>query len=348
MIYTDLGADQARSADPNDADKGGVPQVDRLRLRRSRAETATVFVRDPDDFYAAGGPAGTAGAFIGNALLAIASQPGNWHILQHEGFHQFVAAAPGHSLPPWVEEGMGGTFWRERFHRRWICFGGDPRMAIAPPQVGNHQPSTESIASIVRFVFQGWNEQFSLANYDQAWSLVQFLAHGAKGRYCFAFAEFIKALRIGRPAEQAWADHFPAAERIQKEWEDEWLGFSDDPTRVLYAQAAVAALSSCLGRATAQGQRFESFADFSLVAESGGLRSGRDDWLPPSIALGALTSLRGLGATCTLLPGAGVSPRIVAVLPEHVQIIGDFVLRGGRVKRVRTEAGSNERARARL
>jgi hypothetical protein len=182
-----------------------------------------------------------------------------------------------------------------------------------------------------------WNDELALANYDQAWAFVQFFLHGAKGRYRFAFAGFIDALRSGEPPEKAWAGHFPDTSVLEAQWREEWLGISDDPTRNLYAQAAVATLSSCLGRAIAQGQRFDSFAEFSRAVDSQSLRTAGQDWLPPSLASDALGTLRGMSAQGSIQVENEAWPSIVVILPEHVRIMAMFVLRGERVKRVNVE-----------
>lgn len=334
LIYTDLGADQAREA-----------QL-RMTLMSAEYRRWTGFVSGdparklplylfahPEGFYAAGGPPSASGAFIGNALLAIAS-PGDWHTLQHEGFHQFVAAAPGHDLPPWVEEGWAEYFGESIFTGDGYVSGVIPgwRLRRLKSEITGHQ--LKAFSELIGLSAKEWNDQLSIANYDQAWSMVQFLAHGMKGQYRFAFASFIEELRIGHSAEKAWIDHFGDPNTLEKRWQDAWLSLSDDSSRALYAQAAVATLSSCLGRAFALGHRFDSFADFSHAVETGSLPTASEDWLPPSLAFDALASLRRVGASCTIAPGDGDSRRIVATLPERTQIAGTFSLHAGRVKRV--------------
>ncbi len=289
-----------------------------------------------DDFYAAGGPQNASGAFIGNALLAVWT-PGDWHILQHEGFHQFVAAAPGHALPSWVEEGWAEYFGESLFTGDGYVSGVIPgwRLRRLKSEIVNHR--LKSLSELIGLSPQKWNDELALANYDQAWALVQFFLHGAKGRYRFAFAAFIDALRSGELPEKAWAGHFPDTILLEAQWRDEWLGLSDDPTRNLYAQVAVATLSGYLGRAIEQGQRFESFAEFSRAADSQSLRTEGQDWLPPSLAREAVATLRGMSANGSIQAGSEGLSSLVVILPDQVRIVGTFVLRGERVKRVDVE-----------
>ena len=69
--------------------------------------------KNPDDYMAAGGKPGSAGFFAGDRLLAIASNDidgETWHVVQHEGFHQFAHAVIGGELPIWVNEGLADYF----------------------------------------------------------------------------------------------------------------------------------------------------------------------------------------------------------------------------------------------
>ena len=66
-----------------------------------------------DDYVAAGGLKGTAGLFNGSALFAVAGErldDRTWHVIQHEGFHQFAAAVIGGERPMWLNEGLAEYF----------------------------------------------------------------------------------------------------------------------------------------------------------------------------------------------------------------------------------------------
>src|SRR5439155_8711537 len=74
--------------------------------------------RSQDDYTAAGGPPGTAGAFVysgtgGARLMVVAGDTPTlqtWHLVQHEGFHQYARAAIGRKLPIWLDEGLAEYF----------------------------------------------------------------------------------------------------------------------------------------------------------------------------------------------------------------------------------------------
>ena len=65
------------------------------------------------DYRAAGGLPGSAGEFDGKKLMAVAGEKltaDTWHVIQHEGFHQFAAAVIGGDMPIWVNEGLAEYF----------------------------------------------------------------------------------------------------------------------------------------------------------------------------------------------------------------------------------------------
>jgi hypothetical protein len=69
--------------------------------------------RDKKDYQAAGGMKGSGGMFDGEKLMAVAGEelnPGTWHVVQHEGFHQFAHAVIGGDMPTWVDEGLAEYF----------------------------------------------------------------------------------------------------------------------------------------------------------------------------------------------------------------------------------------------
>src|SRR5215207_7370510 len=71
-----------------------------------------------EDYLATGAPPQTAGAFLGDRLIAAAVDDRGsttWHVVQHEAFHQFAAAAPGTELPAWLNEGLGEYFGEALF-----------------------------------------------------------------------------------------------------------------------------------------------------------------------------------------------------------------------------------------
>ena len=74
--------------------------------------------RDRADYLATGAPPESAGAFLEDRLVAVATDRAGgpaWHVVQHEAFHQFAAAVNGPELPGWVTEGLGEYFGESLF-----------------------------------------------------------------------------------------------------------------------------------------------------------------------------------------------------------------------------------------
>src|SRR5262249_18358568 len=125
-----------------------------------------------------------------------------------------------------------------------------------------------------------WNHRLTVLNYDQAWSMIHFLARGENGKYQHALAAMMVELSKGRQADTAWNDNFGSADGFEQKWKKFWLNLPENPSDDLYAQATVARLTSFLARATAQKQIFASFDEFRSVAIAGKLKIAPADWLP--------------------------------------------------------------------
>ena len=115
VVHTDVEVDDAREAairmtkmfdEYRNRTKGFSGQI--------RQKLPFYLFKSADEYHAAGGPPDTGGVFTGDALLAYVrgSHPdaGTWHVVQHEGFHQFAAAVIGGDMPVWVNEGMAEYF----------------------------------------------------------------------------------------------------------------------------------------------------------------------------------------------------------------------------------------------
>lgn len=70
--------------------------------------------REYQDYLNSSSAPGTAGIYDGNRLVAAFvkdSPEQTWHVVQHEGFHQFVDLAMGRdAIPIWANEGLAEYF----------------------------------------------------------------------------------------------------------------------------------------------------------------------------------------------------------------------------------------------
>lgn len=304
--------------------------------------------RDKQQYYAAGGMRGSAGVFDGSRLMAIAGDDlsdSTWHVVQHEGFHQFAHAVIGGDLPMWVNEGMAEYFGESLWTGDHMFSGVIPPGRLARVKKALEAGAFPSIPTMLGMTNRTWNMRLRIENYDMAWMLCHFLAHGDNGKYQKAFGTYISLLSRGKTHDKAWADTFGAGDNaaFDKAWRDYWMKLPDDPTRDVYAQATTSALVSMIGRAHVQGQRFDSFDAFLEAAKGGTLKSHADDWLPPTLIERTLKDVERLSkgdesaVKWELIPGKNVAPSTLkCTLPDGRTITGKFLTNGKRVGKVTT------------
>jgi uncharacterized protein DUF1570 len=266
--------------------------------------------RNRDDYEAAGGLPGTAGLFDGGTLMAVAGARLDdrvWHVVQHEGFHQFAKAVIGGDRPTWVNEGLAEYFGEALFTGDGFVSGIIPQWRLKRIRDEFDHKQFMSNDRMMKLSHEAWNEKISLANYDQAWSMVQFLAHGQNGKYQKAFAQFMIELSKNQPSYIAWNDNFGGGEgnvrRFEDRWQTYWTQLPDDPTASLYSEATAATLSSFLTRAVQQGQSFASYEEFAQAARNGDIKISSSNWLPPAMLQRALADADQIatgGATWSL------------------------------------------------
>ncbi|MDP9172817.1 MAG: DUF1570 domain-containing protein [Planctomycetota bacterium] len=285
--------------------------------------------RQEADYLIAGGMPGSVGVFRGDDLMAIAGDvptAETWHTIQHEGFHQFVFAVIGGDMPTWMNEGLAEYFGYSVFtgdsfvsgvveplHLRMI----KARMSL-PPSQGGFRPANE----LMLMSHQQWNAELSGANYDQAWSMVQFLAHGDKGKYQQAFASMMIELGHGKPWDISWRDNFGSVAGFEERWRAYWTKLSNNPTDILYAKATVSTLSSFLARCSAQNQSFADMKEFLNAAIDDKLEISDEDWLPRSLILNAAANVKrrqALGAKFSIV-GSGATNGAVPINPKPGEV----------------------------
>lgn len=301
----------------------------------------------PDDYYAAGGMQGSAGVFDGERLMAIA-MPRNsdetWHVVQHEGFHQFVHAVIGGDMPIWVNEGLADYFGEGIFTGDSFLTGAVPPQRLARVKAWIKSGKTISIQEMMNKSHEDWNSRLSLVNYDQAWSMVHFLAHAEGGRYQDPFARFIKEVSRNVPWQQAWEHTFGRGVReFEQKWRDYWQNMDENESFELQARATILTLTSFYGRAFAQKQIFESFEPFLQSAKEGQLKVGAKDWLPPALLEKAAKAAARLGGYSIVKGPSGY--KLVQELPDGSKLIGTFQAANGQIRResVQVESQASKR-----
>lgn len=267
----------------------------------------------PEDYYAAGGLQGSAGVFNGKQLMAIFNERMGddvWRVVQHEGFHQFIFAVIGGDIPIWVNEGLAEYFGESVYTGDGYVMGVVPPERLARIQHWIKRGNTISIADMMSMAHETWNAQLSLVNYDQAWSMVYFLAHAQNGRYQKVFNDFIRKVSGGAKAQDAWNSTFGRGTReFEAQWKKYWESLSPDATADKYAEATVATMTSYFARAFSQKQYFTTPADFFKAARAGSLKSAKEDWLPESLLKRELPNAVKLGEWSFVKRPTGVDVR---------------------------------------
>ncbi len=300
--------------------------------------------RRMEDYVLAGGLPGSAGVFTGDRLMAVAgpaTTDHTWHVIQHEGFHQFSRACIGGRLPIWAEEGLAEYFGEGIFTGDSFYTGLIPPERLAEVRAAMRDRKFRPLAAMMHLDHQTWNQEVGQAheragyNYSQAWSMVQFLAHGEDGRYQDAFGDFLSSVSRQQPWERVWERIFGGSVAdFETAWREYWLGLSEDPTADLYAETTVATLTSYYARALSQRQRFDTFEDFAAAAAAGELKAHAEDWLPPDLLRATLRRAPRYGRWSLQSTGR---PLLLCERPDGTILEGQFRVANNRVKSVEVQ-----------
>jgi hypothetical protein len=305
--------------------------------------------RNEADYNRAGGIPGSAGVFMGDRLMAIAGEKLNnntWHTIQHEGFHQFAAAVIGGDMPIWVNEGLAEYFGEAVYTGDGFVSGAIPRGRLSRVQKLIKDNQFRPIDHMMRLSHQQWNRELDVTNYDQAWSMVTFLAHGEDGKYQKAFGRFMVQLNRGRPYQQAWRDTFGSADGFEERFRGWWTAEDRDASVDVYARAATQMLTSYLARAASQKQTFTEIEPLLDAIEKGEIKSHKSDTLPTSLAKDCIELSRALlknGATFVVgqIPSDKnprvTNPGIKCTLEDGTVITATYKLKGSRIGSVSSE-----------
>jgi hypothetical protein len=298
-----------------------------------------------DDYYAAGGPPGSAGVFMyssdtGSRLMAIAGEHidrNTWHTIQHEGFHQFIHAVIGGELPIWANEGFAEYFGESIFTGDGFVTGVVPPYRLQRLKEEMAANELKPIPKMMMLNSEQWIKELSAANYDQAWSMVYYLIHSDNGKLQKALGAFMVKVGHNEKWERAWLETLGPADQFEPQWKAYWQGLPESPTPVLYAQATVATLTSFLSRATDQKQTFADFDAFKNAATTdSGLKISQEEWLPHSMVESALRATEQSGTWALAISSQNKQPTIAETMEDGTRVIGSYVIRGGHVISVGT------------
>ncbi|MBM4110623.1 MAG: DUF1570 domain-containing protein [Phycisphaerae bacterium] len=152
------------------------------------------------------------------------------HVIQHEGFHQVAWSYFANDLPIWVNEGMAEFFGMAEVLDGDVVIGQVDATALRSIQeaikAGRHLP----LATMLNMSSEAWGANVrggdARLQYDQAWSMIQFLAYGDGGAYQRNFNQYLQLLNAGVPSLQAFGRAFGATgQEMVDAFESKWKSF---------------------------------------------------------------------------------------------------------------------------
>ena len=285
------------------------------------------------EYKAAGGIG--AGLFAGNKLLACVPNGGGgygWHIIQHEGFHQFVDQVMGGRVPAWVNEGLAEYFGEGLWTGDAFVTG-----VIAPSRLGRVKGLMKAnqmkpFEQMFALSYGEWSANLDMKNYDQAWSMVHFLVNADDQKYRKAFGDFLKETSKSKDWLAAFKAHFGAdLKPFEDRWRAWWTALPADPTPDLAGSAVVQIYTSFLARATVGGHAFITWEDFIAAARGGKLQADDSTWLPPGLLASAISSHACRTGTWSL-DLSGKQPRVVFTRKDGTLFTGEYTVEGKEFK----------------
>ena len=181
-----------------------------------------------------------------------------YETLRHEGMHQFLYQRIGDTLPTWLNEGMAEWFGYALETDRGFEMGlADPR-AIARLRRAAEADTLLPLASLLTLSQGEWNERLRSGEaggqYDQAWSVVHFLAHADGGRYAGMLDQLLGLFWQGYDPPRAVRTVFGAD---LAPMESKWKAYIDglEPDELYLATDMLNAWGRVLGALDAIGVR---------------------------------------------------------------------------------------------
>lgn len=188
-------------------------------------------------------PEGTGGMFFisasgsGLATYLEAQSLGRmFHTLRHEGFHQFADQRIGRRLPPWANEGIAEYFGEAVVVGNHLDTGRVSPEKLRP--VVQHIRADEHLPfeQLLEMTQDQWNTRVNTGQasiqYDQSWSIVNFLVQGDP-RYRAAFNRYLRNIARGDRPRTAMSKAFGTEDyrNFENAWRKYMLDLDPDPSR---------------------------------------------------------------------------------------------------------------------
>jgi len=231
---------------------------------------------------------------------------------RHEMFHAVLRAKYGRDIPKWANEGLAVYFADGLVRRADMVTG---VASLARVQAMKARIAAHRYIPLERFLnltADHWPVSDWLDLYEQAWSVVQFLAHGAHGKYVTAFADYLQQTADHGDTRKAFAAFHTDYATMEREWIAYFANLDEDPeTRAL---GEVPLLITLLTSRDAVGVQATTIDDlYAALAAKGmpALPKGHSALQPPADAVAT-----ALIHTEVVPSGDEAPPMVVIHLPH--------------------------------
>lgn len=177
-------------------------------------------------FFARGPDIGLATYLEGHASTEM------YHVLQHEGFHQFAHARIGPDLPQWANEGLAEYFGQAILVKGRMRLGVAPESRIVAMNMAIRTKTAWPFKQLIELSNEDWNKEVARGGpragllYDQSWTVVHFLVHAQNGKFADAFGNYLKLVSGGVALNQAFKQAFGSEDTAP--FEAAWRRFMAD------------------------------------------------------------------------------------------------------------------------
>jgi hypothetical protein len=254
-----------------------------------------------------------------------------WHVIQHEAFHQFSHNVISENLPGWIDEGMAEYFGESLWTGDGLESGIFPanRYTRFIPRVKDAK-----LTPFKDFIMLKSTDFRGVDMYDQAMSMIHFFVHANNGKYQKQLSSYIKMTADGAPGDAAFAKAFGGnIAAIEKEYLAWWSASPATMCDHAYAEATVRTLTSFLGRAHTQGQKFADAAEFLKACHDGSLKKNAKQLLPDDLLADTLKRADALKEWSLDTPDKGL-PKLILTEPDGTVFTASFTTKDGKVDKV--------------
>ncbi len=192
-----------------------------------------------------------------------------FHVVQHEGFHQYAHSRFVGTLPPWLNEGLAEYFGEALVIDGRLIVGQASPEPVAAIKAAIEAGTTIDFLRLLTMTSDEWNANVragsAAVQYMQSWSMVQFLSWAENSRYAGAFEGYLRRIHAGMPSERAFVEAFETND--VKSFENTWKAWAraSTPSSLGTAAMRLTFLAEGMTELSEAGIKVESLDD--LIAK---------------------------------------------------------------------------------